>query len=206
LRTIPLRIVIFPDLNLQLLAIAAGVIGSLILKLWQFERRSREEAIIAFERLQRAADGAQRGQRLDREYELGVLEFVRASEAIGRKEYEKVVRICDAASEHFHAAREGGDTPLQTPAMTGEEILDTINEIRDKRASFREYLKRARTLAFLLITLLTLVLIIQTWTQFITQINSLSFNYLWLFNAFLLGFGSQSIVGELFELLGRRLR
>lgn len=204
LRTIPIRITVFPDINIQLLAIAFGVVASLMLKMWQFDMRSRNEAIMAFERVRRAASGAHRGKRLDGEYELGILEFNRASKAIERRDYEATVRICDVATEHFHAAREGGESPVQSPMLSGEQILDIISGIRDHRMPFREYIKKAKTLAFILVTILTLALIMQTWTQLLAQPTSVSIGYFTGIYAFLLGFGSQSIVGELFDILGRR--
>lgn len=205
IRTLPIEIRIFPNFYYQVTLIAIGVIFSLVIKFWKIEKDSKEAALLNLENAENAANLARREERFDEEYERGDQEFRRALKFITNGDNEQGAKILESSANHYRAARRGGDTLIQLARLTAEQMSELIDDIRlNRNGSIRVLLRKFKSVLFIIAAILVFVGIVEIWTRFTTDATSISTNSLWPVYAFLIGFGSQSLLGEVFEISRRR--
>lgn len=203
LRTIPIDIDIFPELYTQFIYVGIGVFFSFIIRLFRIRKESIEYTVVVVERAEKAADSSRKQGRFDNEYERADLDFTRGANFINIGDYEHATKLFESSIEHYHNADAGGSNPIQRQILTAEQMAQIVDSIRMRKGFFR-FLTKSNNISFIVLSILLSAAIMDAWTRFFPQLVSSSTAGLWPVSALLIGYASQSILGEALELIGRK--
>lgn len=200
LKTIPIRVVIVENFPIIFLIIAAvGVCTAFIVKYMKLRMHERDSALSSLDKLEDDETKARLEDRLDQRFIEGVDEAVRGLKYLKKGEYSQAGRIFDVAAEYFRSATKEQAPGLQKQLPKKTIISDLVDEARAEKG-LRSSFRKSDNLLFLLSSVILGVVIIQTWIQIYPQLMSLANTGLAAISAFVLGYGSQSLLGEVVEL------
>jgi len=205
LKDVPIHLSIYSNIPyVSLILVALGAIASFIVKFVKLRMDDRNAALSSLDRAEEAARIAGLEDRLGRHYVEGDGQWERAFTYLDRGEYDRAKKFFDAAEESYRKSKgEPGNIPFQRQLLTNaERILQTDNARTEK--GILSSLRRSDNLFWLIVSVILAIGIMQTWTQIYSQLIVLSGTPLWQVGAFLLGYGSQSLLGEVFEFAKRR--
>lgn len=142
-------------------------------------------------------------KRFDNEYERADLDFTSGPSFINIGDYEHAARLFESSIEHYHNAYAGGSDPIQRQILTAEQMAQIVDSIRIRKGFFR-FLTKYNNISFIVLSILLTAAIMDAWTRFFPQMVSSSIAGLWPVSALLIGYASESILGEAMELVGRK--
>jgi hypothetical protein len=133
--------------------------------------------------------------RRDDMFFAGLDEIARGIRFINRGDFEYAKKIVDGSVDIFNSAKVSKRGIQNKPA-----VFDTLADQARTKKVLISTLKHPNMVIFFLTSLALGVIIIQTWLQVYSQIQPLNESPLGLAVAFLLGYGSQSLIGETLDL------
>jgi hypothetical protein len=203
LKVIPVMIrsnVIIPVFSLIAVAVGAGV--AFIVKYAKLRIKIRDEAVKALEEAEAAAFLSRTEKRVDDKYPQDDKEFQDADTFFLRGDYIQAKRIFESATKYYNSSKEdsGEANPnKQRPALTYGAMAKKVRAARATKG-LRSSLRNPGN-AFFFVASITLGIELCRLTQVYSQLaSSLDVTFIGIIAALLLGYGSQSLLGEALEL------
>jgi tetratricopeptide (TPR) repeat protein len=179
-----------------------GVITAFLIKYMKMRMQTRDAALEAIDNAEKSASSARLEGRFDKQFENGDSEFVRAQRYFLRGDYEEARKRYQRASDYYNAAKQGGGQGGRQPIPDTKmaEMADNARTEKGLRSSFRQ----SDNLLFITVSAVLAVVVMQTTTQVYSQLLSFGISAISYISAYILGYGSQSLLGEAIELSRNR--
>jgi hypothetical protein len=192
------------------LVVAAGVFTAFFIKFMKIGIELRGSALEALERAENAAILARSEGKTFGSFRDGELEWLSAKTHLDNGRYRLARRRFERAISYYNAATATApavvqDLDPQRQPLTNQQISNIADQARS-RGLIRLGLRDFDNIVFILSSVVLAIIIMQVWNQIYSQLQALSVGGLWFITAFLLGFGSESLVGEAIEVtrIGQR--
>jgi hypothetical protein len=198
---IPINVQIMHYSFYPILALAAGLIAGFFVKYIKQRVDMRDDALTSLDKAVKAVKSCVRENRRDVEYGTGNDAYVQGTKVFVKGSYGKAKEYFDAATDSYYKAKTSGNGP--------EPDIDF--------ADFREMTEKAPigtilingatksdTLYFILTTVVLFIAVMQAWTQFSSKLSLSGESLTDFITAFILGYGSQSLLGEALEISKRK--
>lgn len=186
----------------SLIAVAVGFGVAFIVKYAKLRIKSRDEAVKALEDAEAAAFLARTEKHVDDKYRQGDKEFSDADKFFLIGDYIQAERVFESATKYYNSSKDGGevDPNKQRPALTPAAMAKKVRAARAIKG-LRSSLGNPGNAFFFVASITLAIGVMQTWTQVYSQLSSsLDVTFISIITAFLLGYGSQSLLGEVLEL------
>jgi hypothetical protein len=191
---IPIDITIkdyIPVLGLTITGI--GAIMAFFFKFIQLGITSRDTAVEFLEKAEESASVAIREGKTSGAYIEGDIELLQGKTYFEDGRYRLAQRRFQKAIERYSKAATGMNITRQP--LSKEAISRIVDTVKTKRLVMMG-LKDTDIIIFIISSAALSIIIMQIWTQVYTQLFNSGNNFLSLITAFLLGYGSQSLIGE----------
>ena len=184
----------------QFMAVTAGVILAFIIKNTKLRMQSRNILLESLEQCRQSLLKTISQRRLDNNFNSACNEISRIYTYYQTGDFDYTKKIFDNATELLNSAKE------QSMGFQADKLVNYISgkmnqittDLRTKKV-LRSTLRPQNNIIFFLTSIVLGVIVIQTWLQLYVQVQSLSDSPIGYIVAFILGYGSQSLLGEAFE-------
>jgi hypothetical protein len=209
--TVPIKINIYEYIPwLAFVFVALGMIAAFFLRFIKVGIEFRAYALESLEKAENAALLARLQKRVFGSFEDGDLEWLNAKTHLDNGRYRLARRRFDRAIEYYNSASttpspEEGYIDTQRQQLTKEQISNLADQARTKRLKGLG-LKDFDSIVIIISSAVLGFLIMEVWNEVYAELSASNITGLWFVTAFLLGFGSESLVGEVVEItrIGQR--
>ena len=207
----PLRLSIgSPDHNIVyfgLLFVALGVIAAFVVKLFKLNLQARDSAVEAVFKAMTEFSKAKDEKRMDATYDNASNRMDVGFTILSKGYFDESKKWFDDTANVFKSATNDPNYTPPAGVALGEILTaDQILEKTDKASSraLGKGFRQGGIVIYTVVGILLFAVIAGVWSTILPNLLSVAGTFLWYFSAFLLGYGSQSIVGEVAEFAKRR--
>jgi len=184
-----------PTPVISIIAVALGVIVAFMIKYVRSRMTVRTSALEIIEKFRITSLRAEREGRNDENFKIGNEEARRALGYFRDGDFEYAKQTMETAVDSMASAKVPEGRIVQGAGI--RLINDMIDEVRKR--GLRDLFKQKNSIIFFLTSTAVFVVILKTWMQVYNQIQSSGESFLGIIVAFLLGYGTQSLLGEAFD-------
>jgi hypothetical protein len=179
----------------SIVAVASGVIVAFLIKYVKIRMVIRSSALEVIEKFRTSSLKAHREGRVDSSFMTGNEEAARALKYFKNGDFEYAKQAIENAIDSVNSAK---TAPIREGQGLKTGFFNAMfDEVRTK--GLRSLFKNQNSIIFFLTSSAVFIVILQTWLQVYNQIQTSGESFLGIIVAFLLGYGTQSLLGEAFD-------